>query len=181
MQERQDALVAAASIISAVKSIATESGGDTVATVGHIKVEPNSVNVVPGRVDLEMEIRSYIPEEIDRIDQRVFDAAKACEEQFGVQIERGDTTYDNTPREFSPLVRNALQKSCESLGYSSLDLVSMAGHDAYHMSYVTESGMIFVPSKNGKSHCPEEFTDYHHLANATKVLATAILYIDKED
>lgn len=181
MDQRKDALVAAADIISAVRRIALESQDDSVATVGHISVEPNSVNVVPGKVTLEMEIRSYNSREIQRIDKSVWDAATACQDKHGIAVHRGSAIYDNAPREFSPMIHKVLTRSSELCGFKSMDLVSMAGHDAYHMSYVTDSGMIFIPSKNGKSHCPEEYTDPAYLVKATQVLTTALLLIDKED
>jgi N-carbamoyl-L-amino-acid hydrolase len=181
MEQRQDALVAAAEIISAVYNAALGIQGDCVATVGHISVEPNSVNVVPGSVILEMEIRSYIPEEIDAIDKCVWETATTCQKKYGVSIHRSETIYDNAPREFSPLIRRTLTHSCELLNYSSQYLVSMAGHDAYHMSTITDSGMIFVPSRNGRSHCADEFTAPESLVKATLALTTALKIIDQED
>ncbi len=181
MDQRKDALVAAAELVTAVYNIASESGGEAVATVGHISVEPNSVNVVPGKTVLEMEIRSYNSRELDRIDETVWKTANSIEKKYGTPIKRGSLTYDNTPREFAPLVRKALTRSSDICGYRSTDLVSMAGHDAYHMSYVTNAGMIFVPSRNGLSHCPEEYTDPLYLARATEVLLTTLLHIDEED
>jgi beta-ureidopropionase / N-carbamoyl-L-amino-acid hydrolase len=181
MDRRHDALAAAADLIAAVRVIALESRGEAVATIGHITVEPNSVNVVPGKAILELEIRSYNAQAIDRIDQGVRQAAAACREKHGVHIEIGAEVYDNAPRSFAPGVRKALLTAADQWGYRSRELVSMAGHDAYHLSYVTDVGMIFVPSRDGKSHCPEEYTDPGSLVKATRVLATTILQLDKED
>ncbi len=181
MEQRKDALVAAAELISAVYKTAIGIQGDCVATVGHISVEPNAVNVVPGKVVLEMEMRSYIPEEIDTIDGRVWEAATTCQDKYGVSVHRSASVYDNAPREFSPFIRRTLTRSCELLDYASQNLVSMAGHDAYHMSTMTNSGMIFVPSRNGKSHCSDEFTEPESLVKATLALTTALLLIDQED
>jgi N-carbamoyl-L-amino-acid hydrolase len=181
MEQRKDALVVAAEIISAVYNTALGIQGDCVATVGHISVEPNSVNVVPGNVVLEVEIRSYIPEEIDAIDRHVWEAATSCQDKYGVSVHRSAPIYDTVPREFSPFIRQTLTRSCELMDYSSQNLVSMAGHDAYHMSTITNSGMIFVPSRNGKSHCSDEFTEPGSLVKATLALTTALLLIDQED
>ncbi len=180
MSERSDALVAASRIIQAAYELATESQGRAVATIGHIETAPNSVNVIPGRVTLEMEIRSFLAEEIERIDQGVWNVAQHAQDLFRVRVERDDSVYDNPPRAFSEAIRNRLTQSCSMWEYSAEDLVSMAGHDAYHLSYIADAGMLFVPSVDGRSHCPDEWTDAVYLAKASRVLATTLLLIDKE-
>lgn len=181
MVERQDALVAAAELIRAAYQLAIESQGHAVATVGHIETSPNSVNVIPGRVVLEMEIRSYIGEEIERIDQGVWDAAKKAQKNFNLSIKRDPCVYDTQPRAFAESIRDKLSMSCELWDYSHTDRVSMAGHDAYHLSYIADAGMLFIPSAGGQSHCPEEWTESVYLSKASQVLATTLLLIDKED
>lgn len=181
MVERQDALVAAAELIRAAYQLAIESQGHAVATVGHIETSPNSVNVIPGRVVLEMEIRSYIGEEIERIDQGVWDVAKKAQKNFNLSIKRDPCVYDTQPRSFAESIRNKLSMSCDFWGYSHTDRVSMAGHDAYHLSYIADAGMLFIPSAGGQSHCPEEWTESVYLSKASQVLATTLLLIDKED
>ncbi len=181
MAERQDALVAAAELVRAAYQVAMESQGRAVATIGHIETSPNSVNVIPGRVVLEMEIRSYIDKEIERIDQGVWDVAKQTQEAFNVSIKRDQCVYDTQPRAFAESIRDKLSISCDLWGYSHADRVSMAGHDAYHLSYIADAGMLFIPSAGGYSHCPEEWTDPAYLAKASQVLATTLLLIDKED
>jgi beta-ureidopropionase / N-carbamoyl-L-amino-acid hydrolase len=181
MDRRHDALAAAADLIAGVRIAASESRGEAVATIGHITVEPNSVNVVPGKAILELEIRSYDPHEIDRIDQRVRQIAATCRETHGLIVEIGTAVYDNVPRAFADGIRQTLKVSADQWGYRSRELVSMAGHDAYHLSYITDAGMIFVPSRAGKSHCPAEYTDPGSLVKATRVLATTILKLDREN
>jgi hydantoinase/carbamoylase family amidase len=180
MGERQDALVAAAQIIQSAYQLASESQGKAVATIGHIEVAPNSVNVIPGHVVLEMETRSYIADEIDRIDQGVWEVAQRIQERYRIKVERDKCVYDTQPRTFAGNIRTALRQSCDLWGYTHADRVSMAGHDAYHLSYIADAGMLFVPSVGGRSHCPEEWTDPICLAKAARVLTTTFLFIDKE-
>jgi hydantoinase/carbamoylase family amidase len=181
MFERQDALVAAAELIRAAYQLAIESQGKAVATIGHIEISPNSVNVIPGLVILEMEIRSYIADEIERIDQGVWDIAKQAEKTFNLSIKRDPCVYDTQPRAFAEHIRDKLSMSCDIWNYSYTDRVSMAGHDAYHLSYVADAGMLFIPSTGGHSHCSKEWTDWIYFAKASQVLATTLLLIDKED
>jgi N-carbamoyl-L-amino-acid hydrolase len=181
MIERRDALVAASEIIRAAYQSAFESPGQAVATIGYIETSPNSVNIIPGRVVLEMEIRSYLGGEIERIDQSVWDVARQTRETLGVEVERKACIYDTQPRAFASNIRKKLKQSCDLLGYSHQDRVSMAGHDAYHLSHIADAGMLFIPSAGGRSHCPEEWTDPIYLAKASQVLATALLLLDKED
>jgi hydantoinase/carbamoylase family amidase len=180
MAERSDALVAAAKIIQATYELACESRGRAVATIGHIESAPNSVNVIPGRVILEMEIRSYFAAEIDRIDAGVWAVAQQIQDPLRVSVQRDACTYDTQPRTFSASIRDRLRQACQLWGFSAEALVSMAGHDAYHLSYIADAGMLFVPSADGRSHCPEEWTDPVYLTKASRVLATTLLFIDKE-
>jgi N-carbamoyl-L-amino-acid hydrolase len=69
---------------------------------------------------------------------------------------------------------------CDSLGLSYLEIPSGAGHDMNHLSEVAPAGMIFVPSKDGRSHCPEEWTDFEEVSLGTEVLAHTILSLDEE-
>jgi N-carbamoyl-L-amino-acid hydrolase len=181
MVERRDALVAASEIIRAAYQSAFESRGQAVATIGHIETRPNSVNIITGRVVLEMEIRSYLDEEIERIDQGVWDVAQQTRRKLGVEVERSACVYDTQPRAFAPDIRAKLRQSCDLWGYSHQDRVSMAGHDAYHLSHIADAGMLFIPSAGGRSHCPEEWTNPIYLVKASQVLATALLLLDKED
>jgi len=178
MRERKDALVASAHLIRELNSLARSEKEKTVATIGQLSLQPNSVNIVPGKAVLEIEIRSFQLDSISRIKRGLDRALVDVEAEMGVKVIQ-EITYDLHPNTFSPRIREYLHGACRHLGFSSMDLVSMAGHDANHISNITDSGMIFVPSHKGLSHCPEEWTEPKHLVNGAQVLLRALLQLDQ--
>lgn len=180
MSHRRDALLAASGLIQKVNSLAQATDGQAVATVGQVEVSPNAVNVVPGQASLDVEIRSYFQDEVQNLLQALKAEAQLIEAKTGVIMSLQEGIYHTEPVSFSSGVRRAIHQACEYWNCSTLDLVSMAGHDAAHIASVAPTGMIFVPSFKGMSHCPEEWTDPADLARAARVLAAAIIHIDKE-
>jgi hydantoinase/carbamoylase family amidase len=179
IEERRDALVAGASLITSLNGLAKNEKGQALATVGHISVYPNSVNIIPGEVVLDMEIRSFYPSSSGRIREGLLASIAEVRRRDQVDI-AFENTYHTDPKIFSPEVRQGISKVCQRLAYSSLDLISMAGHDANHMADITQAGMIFVPSHKGLSHCQEEWTDPTQLVKAVRVLFHALLALDEE-
>jgi hydantoinase/carbamoylase family amidase len=180
MEKRRDALAAAAWLISRVEALARRERGRAVATVGQLCVYPNSVNIIPSRVQLQVEIRSYNTSCMDRLESGIRDCVGKMEADRGVKatIEK---IYSIEPLEFSPWVRGCLVRAARRCGCSVMELVSMAGHDAYHMASITEAGMIFVPSHSGASHCPQEWTDPAQLLKGVMVLFEALLDLDRKE
>ncbi|MGH7323135.1 MAG: Zn-dependent hydrolase [Candidatus Rokuibacteriota bacterium] len=157
MRIRHDALVAAADVVSGVRRIARELGGDTVTTVGSLTVSPNIVNAIPGRVALSIDMRDPRSEKLDRA-MPMLDGvvAEACQRE-GVRYELEH--YWRVPRTpFTPEVVAAVERAAKAAGARSRRILSGAGHDAQYMAAIGPTGMIFVPSRDGRSHCEEEFT-----------------------
>ena len=176
MRIRHDALVAAADIIRGVREIPRKIGGDMVSTVGRLDVTPNIPNAIPGRVSLSIDLRApdehHITRGLGLVDRLVKDAAKA--EGVTYQLEH----YWRVPRtRFALEVVDAIEAAVRSLGCGHRRILSGAGHDAQYMAAICPTGMIFVPSRDGRSHCEEEFTpmdDIEHGAN-TLLLAASTL------
>ncbi|HEV8614628.1 MAG TPA: Zn-dependent hydrolase [Methylomirabilota bacterium] len=174
MRIRHDALVAAAEVVTGVRRIATDIGGDLVTTVGNLTVHPNIVNAIPGRVTLSIDMRDPKSETLDRalpILDRV--VREACERE-GVRYELEH--YWRVPyTPFAPDVVAAVEGAARETGARHRRILSGAGHDAQYMAAIGPAGMIFVPSRGGRSHCEEEFTpmdDIEHGANT--LLLTAV-------
>ena len=176
MRIRHDALVAAADIIRGVREIPRKIGGDMVSTVGRLDVTPNIPNAIPGRVSMSIDLRApdehHITRGLGLVDRLVKDAAKA--EGVTYQLEH----YWRVPRtRFALEVVDAIEAAVRSLGCGHRRILSGAGHDAQYMAAICPTGMIFVPSRDGRSHCEEEFTpmdDIEHGAN-TLLLAASTL------
>jgi beta-ureidopropionase / N-carbamoyl-L-amino-acid hydrolase len=176
MRIRHDALVAAADVIRGVREIPREIGGDMVATVGRVDVRPNIPNAIPGSVSLSVDLRdpdnAHVDRAIGRLDRIVKDAAQ----REGVTYELEH--YWRVPRTpFHSEVVGAVEAAAREIGCSHRRILSGAGHDAQYMAAICPTGMVFVPSRGGRSHCEEEFTpldDIEHGAN-TLFLASASL------
>jgi N-carbamoyl-L-amino-acid hydrolase len=167
MRIRHDALVAAADVVAGVRRIAREIGGDMVTTVGNLTVQPNIVNAIPGRVTLSIDMRDPRGETLDR-------ALPLLDRVVGEASEREGVTYALEhywrvpPTPFAPDVVAAVERAATAAGARHRHILSGAGHDAQYMAAIGPAGMIFVPSRGGRSHCEEEFTpmdDIEHGAN----------------
>ena len=175
MALRHDALQGAASIISAVEDIASrELGGNTVATVGFVNCEPGQANVIPGKVEFTVDIRDLYPERIEKAAKRVGqEIEKTCKDRR--------LSFEITPRSDTPPVALSgeivalIERAAAARKIKYLRMPSGALHDSSILPEVTEVGMIFVPSREGRSHCPEEFTDIRDLAAGAEILLESVM------
>jgi len=174
MRTRHDALVAAADVVAGVRRLARDIvGGDMVATVGQLSVAPNIVNAIPGTVTLSVDLRDPSDAALDRalpMLERV--VRQACERE-GVRWELEH--YWRVPyTPFDPLVVDTIERAARAAGARHRRLRSGAGHDAQYMATLGPAGMIFVPSRGGRSHCEEEFTPMDDIEyGATTLLLAA--------
>lgn len=178
MDERADALCAAAELVLAVERIA-RSYQDMVGTVGALQVHPNMVNVIPGRVDINLEVRSTSAEDLAMVRQALEREARAIAGRRGVQAEFS-WLYCDEPVVIPQRVREHLEQACQEAGVRWAPIVSRASHDSARLAAVIPVGMLFVPSQKGLSHCPEEWTDFAQIAVGVTVLAHTILRIDQK-
>ena len=179
MHTRHDALVAAADVVKAVRHIPLEIGNDMVGTVGWLDVHPNIVNAIPGKVVLTTDLRAPSEADLDRavadLEVAVRDAAAA----EGVRVE-----YESLMRvpltRFAAEVVDAVEGAARRLGVGHRRMLSGAGHDAQHMATLCPTGMVFVPSIAGKSHCEEEATAFDDIEHGANVLLHAALTLAGE-
>ncbi|MBK5569705.1 Zn-dependent hydrolase, partial [Ensifer sp. SSB1] len=163
MAQRDDALVAAAEIVLTVRDIARQNPPG-VGTVGFVDVGPNSRNVVPGSVRLQIDMRHPSETGLDEMEAALQQAvAKA-----GGRAELKHI-WSKAPVVFAPSIVDAVRNSAEALGYSATDIVSGAGHDAAHIAMIMPTAMIFVPSKDGLSHNEAEYTAPEECARGAEV------------
>jgi N-carbamoyl-L-amino-acid hydrolase len=167
MRIRHDALVAAAEVVTGVRRVAKEVGGDMVTTVGQLTVSPNIVNAIPGKVVLSIDMRDPQDATLDRARPLVDRLVKEACQREGVRYELEH--YWRVPyTPFNLEVIAAVERAAQASGARYRRIRSGAGHDAQYMAAIGPAGMIFVPSHDGRSHCEEEFTpmdDIEHGAN----------------
>jgi N-carbamoyl-L-amino-acid hydrolase len=180
MNERHDAMVAAAELTLAVRDIASRRQGRQVGTVGRIEIEPNSPNVIPGRATLSVEFRDLS----EQVLRELGDAVKAR----GAEIaKRTGTTINftlssiNVPAMASSGIQAAIGRAAASAKLNTMRLPSGAGHDAQQIAKLCPMGMIFVPSVGGISHSPKELTTWDDCARGADVLLKTVLDLDQRD
>lgn len=174
MNMRADALITAAKIIYEIPSYAKEAGEGTVATVGLLNVKPGASNIVPGEVIFTVDIRSKNSNCIDDVRSKIIEALNIESQTSDIKIEIIEM-LDVKPVKMSEEIMKSLDKNVKSNGFSSIEMLSGAGHDAMIMAGITDVGLVFVPSKDGRSHCPEEWTDYEDLQKGIEVIYDTIL------
>jgi N-carbamoyl-L-amino-acid hydrolase len=174
--ERTDALAAASEFVLAMEAAAKDRTGvdpAAVATVGSLTVAPNATNVVPGRVEAGLDVRSVEYDSMNRLCERAREELDRLERGRGVEttFARG---FDLEPTPMAGRCRDALSAAGEVAGVETRSLHSGAAHDSMHVATVTDAGMLFAPSRDGISHSPGEWTDWADCAAATRVLAGAL-------
>jgi N-carbamoyl-L-amino-acid hydrolase len=174
MHLRRDALQVATRIMQETVAIANRYPPYGRGTVGMVQVFPNSRNVIPGRVKFSIDLRNVNEELLDTMHGEItaFTERMRVETGLGVQLER--VSY-YPPCPFHPDCVDAVRKAAAKLGYSTMDVVSGAGHDAIYVARLAPAGMIFVPCKDGISHNEIEDAQPAHLEAGCNVLLHAML------
>jgi len=179
MNLRKDALIAASKIVLAVNELTTQVEGAQVATVGEFKVEPNVSNIVPGKVQLVLEMRDVDTQKVLGIYQNIEQRIKEIAQETKTKVEIVHQ-LSNVPAFADASVQTIIEEAAKDLNFTYKYMPSGAGHDAQDMAVITPIGMIFVPSKDGVSHAPDEFTSAQDMANGASVLLQTILKLDKQ-
>jgi N-carbamoyl-L-amino-acid hydrolase len=174
MQRRRDALVGAAQIVQAVHDIGTGFPPGGCATVGRLEVQPNSRNVIPGRVAMSIEVRHPDDGRRRAMEQAVHAAVASAAE--GARLTAKLTqVLDQPATPFDAGCVAAVREAAEQEGYSHMDIVSGAAHDAIALARVAPVAMIFVPCAGGISHNEAESATPQDLAAGAQVLLRAML------
>ena len=177
MDQRKDALVAAARYVDLVHRLAREMPGRQVATVGRLQVEPGAPNVIPGRATTSLEIRDLELATIDRLFDQVRQGCVSIGRDTGTAF-AFEEIYLSRPAVSDPRVQAQIAAVASGMGLSTLRLPSGAGHDAQSMAALGPMGMIFVPSAGGISHSPREHTEPLDVVRGADVLLGTVLRLD---
>jgi N-carbamoyl-L-amino-acid hydrolase len=181
MDQRRDALLAAARFVQAVNEIVSGEPGRQVGTVGQIQALPGAPNVIPGRVTLSLEIRDLGGEKIFRLYERIRQRGIEIGASSGTTFTFEDRQLDIVPEPTDSRVRAAITTAARGLGLTSREMPSGAGHDAQSLAPLAPIGMIFVPSVGGISHSPRELSHPEDLVNGANVLLRTMLALDGMD
>lgn len=176
MKMRKDALLGAAEIaLQLEKKAIEESEFETVATVGVLDIPSSAMNIVPGEVEIQIDIRSTSVESRQRVIDHLFRTIEELEERRSLQIDREQLSME-APVSLSADVVTTLTAICEEQQLPHQIMQSGAGHDAMNMTRLGPVGLIFVPSVNGLSHHPDEFTKMDDILLGIDVLEAAVIH-----
>lgn len=183
MGSRQDALVAAAHLVTRIEAIAKAMAGGPhhfAATVGEFAIEPGAANVVPSRARLLVDARAEHRPDMAGFVRRLSAALAEVGQATGVAIHPPVTISDNSPTPCDPDVIEILDASASAVGARHRRMASGAGHDTAWMARIAKAGMIFIPCRGGRSHAPEEFAENNDMALGAAVLLEAVQRLDRE-
>ena len=174
MELRRDALLAASELVLEVNRIAVQRAPHARGTVGTMELFPNSRNVIPGRASLSVDLRAPDDAQLLDMDAALRAACARIATERSLQITVEQVVYF-PPQPFTPQLVQAVRANADDLGYSSMDVVSGAGHDAVYLARVAPAAMIFVPCDDGISHNEIENAAAEHLEAGCNVLLRAML------
>ena len=173
--DRRDSLLAAAKAIVALRDMAMqEFEGRAHVTVGALDVKPNVTNVIAGETVFNIDFRSADADTRAAIYERIREVLAGCAASQRIEVKARET-HGAPPVETGAKLRHALENGAAAAGLAYMPLVSWAAHDAMNMAQVTDSGMLFVPCRDGRSHTPEEYVAPDDIARGVATLANALL------
>ncbi len=176
---RRDALAVASEVVLAVEQEARAAAGELIGTVGRLAVEPNAPNVVPGLVELSLEVRSLDEQRLDASLERI----EATAQKAGAdrQVAVAFSLLSELPAVAAdPRLVAALEEGAAVAGAGTMRQPSWGGHDASQIARVAPVGMLFAPSRDGLSHHPDEWTSPEQCAIAGRTLLAGLALLDEQ-
>jgi N-carbamoyl-L-amino-acid hydrolase len=173
IEDRRDALVAAARIVLGLRALAERTSGLR-ATVGHLEVGPNAINVIPGGVRLTADMRAPRTDTLEGAAAGLREICADVVRSDRVEV-RAEEFWRSPPTPFAAPVVDAVAGAAEELGYTARRLWAGAGHDAKYMADRFPAAMIFVPSAGGLSHNEREWTAPEDCVRGARVLLEVVL------
>jgi beta-ureidopropionase / N-carbamoyl-L-amino-acid hydrolase len=174
MDDRRDASLGASAFTLASRELVMKEYPDCVMNVGRIEIAPGAFNIVPARAEVWLEFRAPNDKEFALLDSALNECARKEARRFGLGLE-AKFLGEHSPTPMSGISRQVIEEACDSLGLTHMPLVSGAGHDGQSLAGLCPVGMIFVPSVEGASHAPREFTKWADCVNGANVLLQAVL------
>ena len=177
MRLRHDALAGAAeAMVELERLAATSASGTTVATVGVLRARPGAINVIPGEVEMDVDVRDSDEAVRTQVVEDFLAETAAIAARRGLALAH-ELIARHAPAACDPPIVDAARRACADLGIEYLELASGAYHDAMVLSSRMPMGMIFVPSAGGISHSPLEYTDPGDMSRGVAVLARALAHL----
>jgi len=172
MHLRDDALVKAARLITDINETITSAGADLVGTIGELKVQPGAFNIIPGNVVMTLDLRGMKEHPLAGVRSKVREIVQR------VPKARMETILSKGGVNMDPEIIKAIEFSCRQRGIPFHRMGSGAGHDAMTFPPLgIPTGLIFIPCKEGKSHCPEETIRWEDATLGAQILADTMIQL----
>lgn len=172
--DRRDAAQGAAAFTLAVRQTVLERFPDCVANVGLLTLHPGAYNIVPAQAQVGLELRAADEPTLNRLEAALLRAAHQAARQYDLELEV-HFLGKHLPAPMSESAQQAIEQAAQDLGLAVMKLTSGAGHDAQSLAPVCPAGMIFIPSQEGASHSPHEFSAWEDCVQGATVLLGATL------
>lgn len=174
-KERQrDALHAAADFIVQMHTLAQAEYHEGIFNCGNVTVQPGAYSVVPQLASLHVELRHHEEDILSEMDQRVRNLAQQIARSHHVTVHIEQVIRRHVAR-MDAGMQGVIQAACDQRGYSHMPIISYAGHDAQILNKVLPTAMIFIPSQNGISHSPKEYSRWDDIEAGANVMLETIL------
>ncbi|MGI6766371.1 MAG: Zn-dependent hydrolase [Lentihominibacter sp.] len=180
MGHRKDALIAASDAILRIRENCIEFGEPAVITHGIISALPASKNIIPGEVYFSIDLRYHTDDGMTQLEEQTKAIIRETCKKNGVDVEI-ERYWRADPAHFNETIVNCVEEAAKENNMNAIRIISGAGHDAVFINEVFPSGMIFVPSIGGMSHCPQEDTRWEDIVKGTEVAADTLLKLDKAE
>ena len=180
MSLRKDALSAAADAIVRIRKNCIAFGEPAVLTNGIIHADPASKNIVPGEVYFSIDLRYHTEEGMDELEKQTIAIIRETCKEYGTEVEI-QQYWKAKPAKFNDTIVSCVERAALENDLNAIKIISGAGHDAVFINDVIPTGMIFVPSIKGMSHCPQEATAWKDIVKGAEVTADVLLMLDKAD
>lgn len=179
MDMRSDSVLAASKVISKTAEYAMAEKNGTVVTVGFLEVKPGATNIVAKEAIFTVDIRSKSRKSIETVKAKIIKDLETITKETATNFEILEM-LNADPVEMNPSIVEMFKKSAEEIDLSYKMMISGAGHDAMIMSQITDVGLVFVPSKGGKSHSKDEWTDYDQLQKGIELVYETVIKLGEE-
>jgi hydantoinase/carbamoylase family amidase len=176
-RERQrDALQGAAKFITEMHRMTREDYVGGVANCGNVAVQPGAYNVVPELAFLRVELRHFDEDVLSQMEARLVSIAQAIAEEYHLEV-KAEPVLRRSVAMMDAKLRQTIEDVCSQQGRTQMPVISYAGHDAQILCQMLPCAMIFVPSVNGISHSPKEFTAWEDIEAGANVLLQTVLHL----
>lgn len=178
MNMRRDPLAASGEIIAKLYNMALDFGHSLVLTVGKISAKPSSANVIPYEVEFTIDLRNPDEKYVDTAEDKMNEIVKEICGKYNTEYEIS-CAFSKKSAKMDAGIMKSIRHFSKEHNCSYMDIPSGAGHDSQIMAKKVPTGMIFIPSKGGRSHCKEEFTSLEHLKKGAMVLSDVLYDLAK--